>query len=140
MVGQTLRLGGGVGVEGGLADVRVSGPEAEGDDLVGVRLTGNRVCALRQRHLFAGEAGNGQVEAVPVELDGAGLAVKPPRKLLEDLIHPQEYPVVTPHVLPVADAVERILIQRVLVVEGEGLRVYSGVYAQRAQPIEEPQV
>src|SRR5215208_1538505 len=59
MLGQTLRLGGGVGVEGGLADVRVSGPEAEGDDLVGVGLTGNRVCALRQRHLFAREAGDG---------------------------------------------------------------------------------
>src|SRR5918998_6411702 len=38
MFGQTLRLGGGVGVEGGLADVSISGPEAEGDYLVGVRL------------------------------------------------------------------------------------------------------
>src|SRR3712207_203621 len=136
MFGQALRLGGGVGVEGGLADVLISGPEAEGDDLVRVRLASNRVCALRQRHLFAGEAGDGQVEAVPVELNGAGLAGKTPGELLEDSIHPQEYPVVTPHVLPVTDAVERVLIQCVLVVEGEGLRVYGGVYAQRAQPIE----
>src|SRR5919202_2739358 len=105
MFGQTLRLGGGVGVEGGLADVLVSGPEAEGDDLVGVRLTGYRVCVLGQRHLFAGEAGNGQVKAVPEELDGAGLATEAPRKLLKDLIHPQEYPVVMPHVLLLADAV-----------------------------------
>src|SRR5215208_1182464 len=140
MFGQTLRLGGGVGVEGGLADVSITGPEAERDDLVRVRLTGNRVCALRQRHLFAGEAGNGQVEAVPVELNGAGLAGKTPGELLEDPIHPQEYPVVTPHVLPVADAVECVLIQRVLIVEAEGLRVYGGVYAQRAQPIKEPPV
>src|SRR5215203_2783773 len=43
MLGQTLWLGGGVGVEGRLADVRVSGPEAEGDDLVRVRLACNRV-------------------------------------------------------------------------------------------------
>src|SRR5919202_3291326 len=140
MVGQTLRLGGGVGVEGGLADVLVSGPEAKGDDLVRVRLAGYRICVLRQRHLFSGEAGNGQVEAVPVELDGAGFAGKTPGELLEGSIHPQEYPVVAPHVLLLADAVERILIQRVLVVEGEGICVYGGLYAQRARPIEEPPV
>jgi hypothetical protein len=31
-------------------------------------------------------------------------------------------------------------MQRVLVVEVEGLRVYGGAYAQRTQPIEEPLV
>src|SRR5919112_4236636 len=105
-----------------------------------VRLAGYRVCVLRQRHLFSGEAGNGKVEAVPEELDGAGLAGKTPGELLEGSIRPQEYPVITSHVLLLADAVERVLIQRVLIVEGEGLRVYGGLYAQRAQPIEEPQV
>src|SRR5215217_3579439 len=132
MFGQTLRLGGGVGVEGGLADVSITGPEAEGDDLVGVGLARDLVRAQPLRSVPAGEAGNGQVEAVPVELNGAGLAGNTPGELLEDSIHPQEYPVVTPHVLPVADAVECVLIQRVLVVEAEGLRVYGGVYAQRA--------
>src|SRR3712207_5610455 len=136
MFGQTLRLGGGVGVEGGLADLLVSGPEAKGDDLVRVRLARYRICVLRQRYPFSGEAGKGQVEAVPVELDGAGLAGKTPGELLEDSIRPQEYPVVKPHVLLIADAMNRILLQRVLVVEGEGLRVYGGLYAQRAQPIE----
>jgi hypothetical protein len=78
MFGQTLRLGGGVGVEGGLADVRVSEPEAEGDDLVRAGLARDRVRARPLWGTSAGKAGDGEVEAVPEELDGAGLAVEAP--------------------------------------------------------------
>ena len=77
---------GGVGVEGRLADVLVSGPEAEGDDLVRVGLAGDRVRALRERHALAGETGHREVEAVPVELDRAGLAIEASGKLLKDLV------------------------------------------------------
>jgi hypothetical protein len=36
---------------------------------------------------LTGEAGDREVEAVPEELDRAGLAVKAPGELLEDLVY-----------------------------------------------------
>src|SRR5215212_9916424 len=115
MFGQTFRLGGGVRVEGGLAHASISRPEAGGDNLMGVGLESYRIGVLRQRHLFAGEAGYGEVEAVPVELDGACLSVKTPGELVEDLSHPREYPMIATYILPVADAVESVVLKRLLV-------------------------
>ena len=73
----------------GSRDVRVPRPEAEGDDLVRVGLARDRVRARPLRGASAGEAGDGEVEAVPEELDGARLAVEAPGELLGDLIHPR---------------------------------------------------
>src|SRR5215213_3239593 len=140
MFGQTFWLGGSVRVEGRLAHASISRPEAEGDNLMGVRLESYRIGVLRQRHLFAGEAGDGEVEAVPVELDGAGLSVKTSGELVEDSIHPREYPMIAPYILPVAAAVEGIVIEGLLVAEVERLRIYGGAYTKRAQPIEQSPV
>src|SRR5919112_6001541 len=52
---------------------------------------------------------------------------------LEDLIHLHQYAPVAPHVLPVADAVEGILLQRALVIQGVGSGVYGDVYTQSAE-------
>src|SRR5215207_5737925 len=59
---------------------------------------------------------------------------------LEDLIHLHQYAPVAPHVLPVADAVEGVLLQRVLVTEPVGLAVYRDLHAQSSEPVKEPPV
>src|SRR5919201_1343890 len=86
---EAVRLGRGVGVEVGVRDVVVPRPEAEGDDLVRVRLLLDGVVLDRDAGLPR-EARDGEVEAVPEEMDGARLAVEPATELDEDGVSPVE--------------------------------------------------
>ncbi len=91
LVAQPRGLRGGVGVVRGVADVVVAGPEAERDDLLRVGLLGDRV-GVHRRAGPAGEAGHGEVEAVPEEVHGARLAGEPAAELLEHRVGPVEDP------------------------------------------------
>src|SRR5205085_3245352 len=89
LVAEPVRFGAGVGVVGGVPEIVVSGPEAEGDELLGVGLLGDGV-GVDGRRRSAGEAGNREIEAVPEEMDRAGLAAEPAAELLEHAVGPVE--------------------------------------------------
>ena len=100
-----------------------------------VRFAGYGIYVFGERDAFAGETGHRQVEAVPEEVHGALLAVKPPGVFFEDLIRPGEYAVEAPHVRLLAGGVIGIVLQSVLVVEVEGPSVYGNVYPRRAESL-----
>jgi hypothetical protein len=102
---------------------------------VRVRFAGYGIYVFGERDAFAGETGHRQVEAVPEEVHGALLAVKPPGVFIEDLIRPGEYAVEAPHVRLLAGGVIGIVLQSVLVVEVEGPSVYGNVYPRRAESL-----
>src|SRR5262249_45092454 len=89
-VSEALRLRIGVGVEDGLPEAGVPGPEAGAADLVRVRLARDPVrhvgnAARMRRRGAAGEAGHGEIEAAPEEVHRAALANEAGP---EDLEHP----------------------------------------------------
>src|SRR5207249_10693284 len=89
-------------------------PEAEGDDLVRVRLPRHGIRACNLRSASRAEAGDGEVEAVPEEVDRARLAAEPAGELLEDRVRPVE---------DVPEALDGIaVVGRVLPVGGERRR------------------
>ena len=100
---------------------------------MGVRFAGHRVCAVPLRRAAAGEAGEGEVEAVPVELDWTLLAVEAARELLEDLVYLHEHTPVSSDVVAVANAVEDVFVQLLLVAQVEGCGVYGDVYTESTQ-------
>src|SRR5439155_21912816 len=89
LVAQPVRFGAGVGVKGRVRGVVVSGPEAEGDELLRVRLLSYGV-GRDGRRRPPREPGDREVEAVPEEMDGAGLAAEPAAELLKHTVSPVE--------------------------------------------------
>lgn len=68
---------------------------------------------------------------MPEKVHGTLLAIEASGVLLEDLVHPRQHVVVTPHIGSVADAVVGVLIQRLLIVEIKRSSVYGDFYPQR---------
>src|SRR5439155_11999955 len=90
------------------------GPEAEGDDLVRVRLLGDRVSFGELGCAPASKAGHRKVEPVPEEVDRARLAAVPAGELLEHAVAPVE---------DAPEAVYRVTVVRLMLgVVGEGGR------------------
>ena len=82
------RLRGGIRVVARLGRLLVSRPEPERDHLVGVRFLRDPVGVGSSRCTRTAKACESEIEAVPVELDGAGLAAEPPAERVEYAVAP----------------------------------------------------
>ena len=77
------RLGDGVGVEGCASDISAAGPESDTAYLVRIGFAGHGVGFGAVGGAASGEAADGEVEAAPEEVDGAGFALELGTELVE---------------------------------------------------------
>jgi hypothetical protein len=139
-INQAGRLGSGIGVEGGFAHGVIAGPEAERDDLVRVGLTSDRIGAVAGWGPAAGEAGHGQVQAVPEQMHRALFAAVPARELLEHGIRPIQDLPEPPHILRVVGGVLSVGRERGGHRHAVGVLADGDVHAQPRQQLVEPAV
>jgi len=91
---------------------------------MGVGLTRDLVSAFPLGSALPGEAGYGEIEAVPEEMDRACLAVEASRELPENMVYPRKYPAVAFHVLLVVGGVLGVFLEvPLLVFQVEGARI-----------------
>ncbi len=120
-VAEAFGLGIGVRVEQGLGARRGAGaarPEAGAGHFVAIGLAGDTVgqagnAAGMLGRLMAGEAGDGEVEAAPEEMDRAGLAAKTGAEAIEHRHDPRQ------GVVQPAGAVALIIARRMIVCEAD---------------------
>jgi len=89
---ETWRLGGGVGVEGGVFDdFSIAGPKAHADDFVGVAFFCDAIGVGANGRAASGETRDGEIEAAPEEMHGAGFAEEAGAEFFEAESHRGEH-------------------------------------------------
>ena len=82
---ETWRLGCGVGVKGGVFDdFAIAGPEADADEFVGVAFFYDGIGAGTDGGAASRETRDGEIEAAPEEMHGAGFAEEAGAEFFED--------------------------------------------------------